>query len=487
MNINLIANYIGQGGSAFLGIFIIPYLIRYLGIDSYAIISLFASFQSILLLVDFGLSSTIYRKVSFYAAGKLPLHDLLNILKSTQVFFIIIAIAIVLLSFLFLIISFYFPVVYNIESSYRIIIMLSAFIISAKISESISRSILVGLEKHILFNIILLSSSVLRNVGALIIVIYYPDIIIFFCWQLFAVIISLLLFVYSANFSLKYNIFSGNSSLKVLLSLKKYAGSILVITLMITFFNQLDKFYISYSFSLAEFGYYSTAFTLFSSLALFIAPIAQTYFPRFCASVASNNSSNLISDFKKSSNIATFIIGPVSVTLYLAVEHIVYVWSGSNDLYPYLAPYANLLFPSILLSVLTWIPSQMHYALGSTGVVLKSWLLGLFILLILMFSLGGVFDIVGVQISILLSNLFLFFVIPFTLSRFLGLKTLLSWYINTLFPILFSLFISYLFFELLIIEPSYFHSIFMVGLLGCISLLSVIVISYLLNRFLRIS
>ena len=41
---NLIANYVGQGWAALIGLVFIPLYIKYLGIESYGLIGLFAVF-----------------------------------------------------------------------------------------------------------------------------------------------------------------------------------------------------------------------------------------------------------------------------------------------------------------------------------------------------------------------------------------------------------------------------------------------------------
>ena len=53
---NLIANYLGQGWTALMGLAFIPLYINYLGIEAYGLIGLFAVLQGWLVLLDLGMT-----------------------------------------------------------------------------------------------------------------------------------------------------------------------------------------------------------------------------------------------------------------------------------------------------------------------------------------------------------------------------------------------------------------------------------------------
>ena len=67
---NLIANYIGQGWTAIMGLVFIPYYIKYLGIEAYGLIGLFAMLNTWLSLLDMGLAPTLNREMARYSASK---------------------------------------------------------------------------------------------------------------------------------------------------------------------------------------------------------------------------------------------------------------------------------------------------------------------------------------------------------------------------------------------------------------------------------
>ena len=81
---NLIANYLGQGWSAAMGLAFIPLYIRYLGMESYGLIGIFAVMQAWLAMLDMGLTPTLNREMARFTAGVHGAQHILNLLRSLE-------------------------------------------------------------------------------------------------------------------------------------------------------------------------------------------------------------------------------------------------------------------------------------------------------------------------------------------------------------------------------------------------------------------
>ena len=68
---NLIANYLGQGWAVIMGLAFIPIYIKYLGIESYGLIGLFALFQAWLILLDMKSTSKAQHGLNMVKVDKL--------------------------------------------------------------------------------------------------------------------------------------------------------------------------------------------------------------------------------------------------------------------------------------------------------------------------------------------------------------------------------------------------------------------------------
>ena len=82
---NLIANYLGQGWAALMGLAFIPLYIKYLGIESYGLIGLFAVLQAWLSLLDMGMTPTLGREMARFTGGSHSAQSIRDLLRSIEV------------------------------------------------------------------------------------------------------------------------------------------------------------------------------------------------------------------------------------------------------------------------------------------------------------------------------------------------------------------------------------------------------------------
>ena len=66
---NLIANFLGQGWTALMGLAFIPVYIKYLGIEAYGLIGIFAVLHAWLTLLDVGMTPTLGREMARFTGG----------------------------------------------------------------------------------------------------------------------------------------------------------------------------------------------------------------------------------------------------------------------------------------------------------------------------------------------------------------------------------------------------------------------------------
>ena len=180
---NIIANYIGKiWGFISLYLFI-PFYIKILGIESYAIINFYTVLLSILLIADVGLSATLNREFSksednIYKA---------NLLKTIERLYFIISIVLFLIVFIFSnkisiywLNSNYFP-----NEKLSLIIKLMGGSISFQLLTIMYNSGLMGLQKQVKSNTIQIFSSLFRQGIVIIPLYFYRSIELYFYWQLF--------------------------------------------------------------------------------------------------------------------------------------------------------------------------------------------------------------------------------------------------------------------------------------------------------------
>jgi len=79
---NTIANWIGQGVSALMGLAFVPLYIRYLGMEAYGLIGIFVLLQAWLSILDMGITPTLNREMARFTAGAHTPQSIHNLLRS---------------------------------------------------------------------------------------------------------------------------------------------------------------------------------------------------------------------------------------------------------------------------------------------------------------------------------------------------------------------------------------------------------------------
>ena len=82
---NVVANYLGQGWSGLIGLAFVPLYIKYLGIEAYGLIGIFALLQAWLTLLDMGLTPTLNREMARFTAGAHTPQSIRDLLHSLEI------------------------------------------------------------------------------------------------------------------------------------------------------------------------------------------------------------------------------------------------------------------------------------------------------------------------------------------------------------------------------------------------------------------
>ena len=97
---NTIVNYLGQGWVAVMGLAFIPVYIRYLGMEAWGLVGFMSMMQAWLTLLDMGLSPTLSREMARFSAGAHSAQSIRNLLRSLEIIYGGVALAIVLIVWL---------------------------------------------------------------------------------------------------------------------------------------------------------------------------------------------------------------------------------------------------------------------------------------------------------------------------------------------------------------------------------------------------
>jgi O-antigen/teichoic acid export membrane protein len=183
---NLIANFLGQGWAALMGLAFIPVYIKYLGVEAYGLIGIFAVLQAWLTLLDVGMTPTLGREMARFTGGAITVQQLRDLLRSIEVltFALVATVALVaIISANWIATNWLNPDTLSPDVVAQALAVMG-LAVALKFAEGIYRSSLVGLQKQVLFNAINATVATIRAVGAIAVLIYIsPTAQGFFFWQ----------------------------------------------------------------------------------------------------------------------------------------------------------------------------------------------------------------------------------------------------------------------------------------------------------------
>ncbi|MFM8524718.1 MAG: lipopolysaccharide biosynthesis protein, partial [Cyanobacteriota bacterium] len=261
---NLIANVLGQGWAGLMSVAFIPLYIKFLGIEAYGLIGIFAMLQAWLSLLDMGMTPTLSREMARFTAGERSRQSIHDLLRSIEL--IAMAVAATVTACMALASNWIAHSWLNIDGMPTAMVTqaISAMglVIGLRFLEGIYRSSLVGLQQQVLFNSINCVTATLRGLGTVGILSWVsPSIQAFFLWQ-GLISILMVLTLRGANYAnLPHADHPARFSVGALRSVWGFAGGMMGITILALLLTQVDKIFLSKLLPLQQFGYYPLAST----------------------------------------------------------------------------------------------------------------------------------------------------------------------------------------------------------------------------------
>ncbi|OFE11754.1 polysaccharide biosynthesis protein [Pseudohongiella acticola] len=371
---NLIANYLGQGWVALMGLAFIPLYIRYLGIEAYGLIGLFAVLQAWLSLLDMGMTPTLNREMARFTGGAHSSESILDLLRSIEVVAITVALLLALGIWAG---SDWLASDWLRAETLSADVVAQAFVImgvvtSLRFVEGIYRSCIIGLQHQVHYNVINSCFATLRGFGALVVVGWIsPTIEAFFIWQ---GVVSLLTLCVLGAFTYRLipkSVRSGRFSIQALQGISRFAGGMLGITFLTLLLTQIDKILLSKILTLSEYGYYSLAAVVASALYMLTGPITQAWFPRLSELHATDNQAELIRKYHQGAQLVSVLMGSAAIVLIIFSEDVLQLWTQDHLLAERGSILLSILALGNLLNGLMWMPYQTQLAHGWTDLATR--------------------------------------------------------------------------------------------------------------------
>lgn len=369
LNKNILANYGSQVWSAAMGLAFIPLYIKLIGIEAYGLVGFFALLQAWMGLLDAGLSPTISREIARSTASSLENHLIKDLIKTIEVVvYIVGGVSLVVIALSSEWISSRWINAKSLTNhEVNDSVKLMGLVIAARLVEGVYRSSIVGLQKQVVLSLLIATLSTLRAVGCLIVLVYIDQAITaFFIWQAIVSILTIVVYKITLAKLLPDEMNGGEFSIKAIVKIKKFAGGMLGMSLMSLLLTQADKVILSKILSLQEFGYYTLAVIISSSLYMLVAPIAQALMPVIVQLKQAKRLGEMVEKFHFGSQLDSILAGNFSLLIVFQSVNILMAWTNDMGITSNTAPILSVLSLGFFFNIMMWMPHETLLAHGNS-------------------------------------------------------------------------------------------------------------------------
>ena len=340
----------------FIGIFMLPFYLKYLGAEAYGLVGFFTMLMSWMVLLDMGLTTTLQREIARLKDKVNGLLELKTLAASIEVFFLIVGIVLVFTIFLGSnwIATNWLDVKELSIDTVAICIKLMAFMIGFRWFVGLYSGAVMGFEDQVWLNKYKIIITSFKFIGSYLLIVYITDNIIhFFVYQLIIGITEYSIIKIKLN-NYFYKVENAKLSFSALKEVAPFALGIAYTSGIWVFVMQLDKLMLSHYLSLKEYGYFSLVVVISNAILQLFQPIGNAILPRMASLLSNDKDSEMIALYHKSTQLVAIIIFSTSGMVAFFSYDLIYSWSGSVEAAKWAAP------------ILFW------YALGNAAVALLS-------------------------------------------------------------------------------------------------------------------
>jgi O-antigen/teichoic acid export membrane protein len=371
---NVIANYLGQGWSALMGIAFVPLYVAAMGVETYGLIGVFSVLQACMALLDMGLTPTLNREMARLRAGAHTPQSIRDLLRSLE--FIYVSLALTLISVILVCATWLaggwlraerLPLAIVTQS-----IQIMGFVLATRWLEQVYRGALQGMEDQVWLNVIQALLATLRWGGAYLLVTYvWPSIIGFFAWQSCVSVLTTFVLVQRTYRRLPKPERRASFNLTALTQIRSFASSMFLGAVLSLLLTQADKVIVSKLLPLEQFGYYMLAATVSGGILQLIIPMNNAVYPRLTEQAERGDSIALALTYQRACEWMSAIIIPPGILLTLFPTSLLIAWTDDAALAHSVAPLLSVLALGTLFNGLMNLPYMLQLAHGWTSLALR--------------------------------------------------------------------------------------------------------------------
>jgi len=382
--------------SGLVGLAVVPFYLKYLGVEAYGLIGFFVTTQALLQILDMGLAPTVNREVARYSASG-EIKAVAGLVHTLAIIYWAIAAGIaVLLATLSPVIADHWLQSNELgQESVSRAVLLIGLVIASRWPVGLYQGVLIGAQQIVLSSALNITMITTAGVGAVVILAFVsPSIEAFFLWQVGISLVYTGVVRWAA-----WRIVGGSMkrqfSVAELKRVWRFSAGLSGIAISGLVFTQLDKVVLSKMLDLSDFGHYMLAAVLSGGLYLMITPTFNVLYPRLTSLVASDDKAGLQTLYRLGTRTMIVLLFPLAMLLAAFPESVVEIWTGDPDVANAVSPILSLLVMGTALNGVMFLPYALQLAHGVTWIALAINVSLLFIMIPMVVALVHFFGAIG--------------------------------------------------------------------------------------------
>ena len=417
---NVLANFVASALIGLVGLLFVPVYLRFIGIEAYGLVGVFASLQATVSLLDLGFTLTMNRELARCSSDPSIADQAQDLVRTLEVIYwgVALFIGAAIVSLAQVLTQRWITTVALSHHTVQTSVALIGLVIMLQWPFSLYAGGLMGLQKQILLATINATVAIIRGIGAIFVLSYVSaSIRAFFVWQLVisltsTVLVAVFLWRHVPRCSRrpKFRI----AQLKRVWRFSAGVGAVGVVGLVLL---QTDKLILSRLLDLEHFGYYTLAGAVTAGLYMLVNPVYGAVLPRLTQLAAADNQVALADFYHKSAVTMSVVVAPAVVMLALYSDAILLAWTGNATTAAKTSTLVTLLAIGTGIYGVMHIPWAAQVAHGWTRLTLKVNTAGVVLIVPLIFILTNRYGAEGGAIAWLTLNVGYFVVIPYLMHR----------------------------------------------------------------------
>lgn len=330
----LALSILARGWTAALGLLAVPIYLRFLGIEAYGLVGLFASFSVLVGFLDLGLGSTLVRELARLNAHD---HEMAHSRDVTRTFEIAYGLIATLICVLGLTVAsplaqHWIQVDQLDRQEVAAALALASVSLACQWPANLYTSGLAGRHRQTELSLATMLFASLRVVITLLVIWSFPTLQAFFWAQIATALLNTLGLRFLLWRSLTSKTHRPAVRFSILRTSIRFAGGMTGIAITSIVLTQADKLILSKALSLSDFGVYVVAGTIATGLYMLISPLFSIMYPRFSTLIQQRNLSKLRDLYHTSSQTLALLVIPVAGVVAVFSEEVLFVWTGDSTL-----------------------------------------------------------------------------------------------------------------------------------------------------------